>query len=275
MSWRTGCERTAVSRWGPLESTLRELRSRGRPLLVPYLTGGLGADWAAAVEEASAAGADAIEIGLPFSDPIMDGPVIQQASQRALAAGATPDSILAGLAGADVACPLATMSYYNTVYRAGHERFAARLAAAGVSGAIVPDLPLVESGPWRATAAAEGVETVLLAAPTTPDRTLTSICELSRGFVYAVGVLGVTGNREELAASATVLAARCKAVTDRPVLIGVGVSTPGQAVQACSEADGVVVGTSVVRAMMDGGPAAVGEVVASFRAALDEAAVAH
>jgi tryptophan synthase alpha chain len=263
-----------VSLWGRLESNLREQRSLGRALLVPYLTGGLGADWTLAVEAAAAAGADAVEIGLPFSDPVMDGPVIQEASQRALAGGATPDSILAGVSGLDVACPLATMSYYNTVFRAGHERFAARLAAAGVAAAIVPDLPFVESGAWRSTAAEAGVETILLAAPTTPDRTLAAVCEHSRGFVYAVGVLGVTGNRDELAATATVLAARCKALTDRPVLIGVGVSTPAQAVQACSQADGVVVGTTVVRAMMDGGPAAVGDVVGSFRAALDGATVA-
>jgi tryptophan synthase alpha chain len=162
------------------------------------------------------------------------------------------------------------MTYYNLAFRAGHERFAATLRRSGVRGAILPDLPYVESGPWREAAAGAGVEAVLLAAPTTPDHRLAALCDASRGFVYAVGLLGVTGNRAELAASATVIAGRCTAVTDRPVLIGVGVSDPDQAVEASAVADGVVVGTTVVRAMMSGGgPGAVGEVVAGFRSALD------
>jgi tryptophan synthase alpha chain len=231
------------------------------------VTGGFG-DWDRCIEAAADAGADAIEIGLPFSDPVMDGPVIQEASQRALEGGATPAGILDRIAELDVACPLATMSYYNTVFRAGHERFAANLVAAGVSGAIVPDLPFVESGPWRATAEACGVEAVLLAAPTTPDERLAEIGAASRGFLYAVGLLGVTGNRDQLAASATVLAKRCKAVTEVPVLIGVGISSPEQAVEASQVADGVVIGTSVVRAMMSGGAEAVADLVGEFRRAL-------
>jgi tryptophan synthase alpha chain len=252
---------------GRLETALRTAREAGRPLLVPYVTGGLG-DWDRCIEAAADAGADAIEIGLPFSDPVMDGPVIQEASQRALDAGTTPAAIIARLAELDVACPLAIMGYYNTVFRAGHERFAANLAAAGVSGAIVPDLPFVESGPWRAAAEACGVEAVLLAAPTTPDERLAEIGAASRGFLYAVGLLGVTGNRDQLSATATVLAKRCKAVTDIPVLVGVGVSSPGQAVEVSQVADGVVIGTSVVRAMMRGGAEAVGELVGEFRRAL-------
>lgn len=252
---------------GRLENALREARNNRRALLVPYVTGGLG-DWDRCIEAAADAGADAIEIGLPFSDPVMDGPVIQEASQRALDEGATPAAIIDRLGELDVACPLATMSYYNTVFRAGHERFAANLAAAGVSGAIVPDLPFVESGPWRTIAAASGVEAVLLAAPTTPDDRLAAIAAASRGFLYAVGLLGVTGNRDELAATATVLAKRCKAVTEIPVLIGVGISSPEQAVEACQVADGVVIGTSVVRAMMAGGAEAVAELVGEFRRAL-------
>ena len=254
-----------------LESTLRAHRAAGRKLLVPYITGGLEG-WQHAVAEAVHAGADAIEIGIPFSDPVMDGPVIQEASQRALDAGATPTSILDEVVGLDVQVPLVVMTYYNLVFHAGHERFAAALRDAGVSGAILPDLPLEESGPWCGAADAGGVETVMLAAPTAPDERLLRVCARARGFVYAVGLLGVTGERAKLAATATALARRLKAVTDVPVLIGVGVSNAEQAAQAVRVADGVIQGASVVRRLLDAGPAAVGAYVAEVRAAIDEAA---
>ncbi|MDQ4069757.1 MAG: tryptophan synthase subunit alpha, partial [Actinomycetota bacterium] len=135
---------TATTAPGTIERALRARRDAGRKLLVPYVTGGLGDDWVRVVEAVAAAGADAVEVGIPFSDPVMDGPVIQEASQQALAAGASPASILAGLGRADVDVPLVVMTYYNIVFRAGHHRFARSLAEQGVSGAIVPDLPLVE-----------------------------------------------------------------------------------------------------------------------------------
>src|SRR5688572_21839506 len=138
-------------------------------------------------------GADALEIGIPFSDPVMDGPTIQAASSAALTRGTTPSSILSDLRGADLGVPLVAMTYYNLVFRAGHKRFAEALAAADVRGAIVPDLCLEESGEWEHDAAAAGIETVLLAAPVTPDDRLQTICERSRGFVYGVGLMGVTG----------------------------------------------------------------------------------
>ena len=216
-----------------------------------------------------AGGADAIEIGIPFSDPVMDGPVIQEASQRALDAGATPTSVLHEAAELDVQVPLVVMTYYNLAFHAGHERFAASLRRAGIVGCILPDLPLEEAGPWCEAADAEGVETVLLAAPTAPDERLPRICERARGFVYAVGLLGVTGERSTLASTAVSLAGRLKAVTDRPVLVGVGVSNAEQAVEASRVADGVIMGASVVRRLMEGGPDAVGAYVGEVRAALD------
>ena len=258
-----------VSDVGRLERTLRERRADGRKLLVPYLTGGLSG-WREAIEAAAAAGADAVEVGIPFSDPVMDGPVIQEASQQALESGATPAGILEGLAGLDAGIPVAVMTYYNPVFRAGHDRFAGDLRRAGVSGAIVPDLPLEEAGPWCEAADEAGVETVLLAAPTTPDARLVEIGERSRGFVYSVGLLGVTGERSSLAATAVDLARRLKAITDRPILVGVGVSNAVQAREASAVADGVIQGASVVRRLMDGGPDAVGAYVAEVRAALDE-----
>ena len=147
------------------------------------------------------------------------------------------------------------MTYYNPVQHAGHERFASSLAEAGIDGAIVPDLPLDELDGWGDAADAAGVETVLLAAPTTPDDRLRAICERSRGFVYGVALMGVTGERAQLADQAQIMGQRCKAATDRPVLLGVGISTAEQAVEAAADADGVIVGSALVgRVLRGGGP---------------------
>jgi tryptophan synthase alpha chain len=247
-----------------LETEFRAKRAAGRKLLVPYITGGLPG-WQDALRAAAAAGADAIEIGIPFSDPVMDGPVIQQSSQLALEAGATPMSILQEARELDVSIPLAVMTYYNTVHHAGHERFAAQLVQAGIVACIVPDLPLEESGPWCEAADAAGVETVMLAAPTAPDERLPRVAARARGFVYSVGLLGVTGERSTLASTAVSLARRLKAITDVPVLVGVGVSNAAQAHEACQVADGVVMGAAVVRRLLEGGADAVGEFVAEVR----------
>ena len=253
-----------------LESTLRANRDRGRKLLVPYVTGGLGRDWCESLRAIADAGADAIEIGIPFSDPVMDGPTIQEASAQALALGTTPVTILDDVRDVDAGVPLVVMTYANLVHKAGQRRFAGSLAEAGISGAIIPDLPLEESAEWEAAGAAAGVETVLLAAPVTPDERLVRICERSRGFVYAVGRMGITGERAAVASTAGILAKRLKAVTDKPVLVGFGVSTPDQAVEAAAEADGVIVGSALVRILLDGGgPEAAADFVGSLRAALD------
>jgi tryptophan synthase alpha chain len=251
-----------------LERELRAKRDAGRKLLVPYITGGYPG-WQAAIRAAAANGADAVEIGIPFSDPVMDGPVIQQASQFALEHGTTPAAVLDEVPRLDVEIPLAVMTYYNLVHHAGPPRFAADLRRAGISAAILPDLPLEESGPWCSAADVEGIETVMLVAPTTPDDRLPRLVERSTGFVYSVGLLGVTGERSSLAETATALAARIKAITDKPVLVGVGVSNAEQAYQATRVADGVIQGASVVRRLMDGGADAVGEYVAEVRAAID------
>ncbi|MGI9623537.1 MAG: tryptophan synthase subunit alpha [Acidimicrobiales bacterium] len=254
---------------GTIESALRARIDSGGKALVPYITGGFDG-YLDAIRAAAHEGADAIEVGIPFSDPVMDGPVIQEANEIVLAQGVTPQSILDELRGLDVGIPLAAMTYYNIAYRFGLERFANSLTMAGVAGAILPDLPLSELGPWANAADADGVETVLLVAPTTPDPRLQEICDRSRGFVYAVGLLGVTGVRSELADSATVIARRCKDVTEKPVLVGVGVSTPDQAAEVSEVADGCVVGSAIVRRLLEGeGPEGVGSLVAEIRAALD------
>jgi tryptophan synthase alpha chain len=251
-----------------LEAEFRAKRDAGHKLLVPYITGGYPG-WQDAIRAAAASGADAVEIGVPFSDPVMDGPVIQQASQVALLAGATPPAILDEVPALDVSIPLIVMTYYNLVHHDGHRRFANRLVRAGVDGCILPDLPLEESEPWTRAADHEGVETIMLAAPTAPDSRLPLIAARSRGFIYSVGLLGVTGERATLAATATALAMRIKAITDVPVLVGVGVSDAPQAYEATRVADGVVQGASVVRRLMEGGADAVGDYVAEVRRAID------
>lgn len=257
---------------GALERHLRAVRDTGRKALLPYITGGYDAGWVDYVRAAADAGADGFEIGIPFSDPVMDGTTIQIASDRSLKRGTTPQSVLAELRHADIGVPLTVMTYVNIAYHAGYERFAHWLCEAGVSAAILPDLPLEEVGPWAEVADRAGIETVLLAAPTAPDERLPRVCERARGFVYGVGLLGVTGVRDQLAASAAIMAQRLKAVTDKPVIVGVGVSTPEQAVQVCRHADGVAVGSAVVQRMVDGaGPEGVGELVRQFRVALDAA----
>lgn len=255
---------------GRLEAHLRSRRDSGHKLLVPYVTGGLGPAWLEVLQAMAAAGADAIEVGIPFSDPVMDGPTIQAASQRALEGGATPLGVISALKGVDVPVPLVAMTYYNVVFRTGHRRFASWLAGAGVAGAIVPDLPLEEAGDWTRAADEAGVETVLLASPVTPDHRLARICSRSRGFVYGVSVMGVTGERSAVASSAALIGKRLKAVTDLPVLIGFGVSTPAQAVEAAAEADGVIVASALMRRVLDGaGADEVGSLVADLRSALD------
>ena len=252
-----------------LEGTLRQAVAGGRKLLVTYVTGGVRPDWVDVLMAMVDAGADAVEIGLPFSDPVMDGPTIQEASVAALRAGATPASIAGALRPCEVPAPLVAMTYYNLVASSGHRRFASLLAGAGMRGAIVPDLPLEELGDWEKAAQAAGVAPVLLAAPVSSDSRLAALCARSRGFVYGVNLMGVTGERETVAASAAVLATRLKAVTSLPVVMGFGVSTPAQAADIAAGADGVVVASALMRQVLAGDPpAAIGRAVAAFRSAL-------
>jgi tryptophan synthase alpha chain len=254
----------------PVEQHLRGVRGSARKILVTYVTGGLGTDWLEALGAMVDSGADLVEVGIPFSDPVMDGPTIQEASKRALARGANPMSILDGLQRVDVPVPLVAMTYYNVVFRAGHTRFARMMSSAGVRGAIVADIPLEESVDWERDAAEGGIETVLLAAPVTPDDRLRAICDRARGFVYGVNLMGVTGERDSVAGSARVLARRLKAVTDKPVVMGFGISGPEQAVAAAEESDGVVVASALMRLMLDDrGVKAVANATSAIRAALD------
>jgi tryptophan synthase alpha chain len=255
---------------GRLQSTLLAHRDAGRKLLVPYVTGGMDDQWLLTLEALAGAGADAIEVGIPFSDPMIDGPTIQESSLRALQRGTTPDGILADLSRIDVGVPLVVMTYYNLILRGGHARMAGLMSGSGVDGAIIPDLPLEELDPWSEAAHAAGVATVLLVAPSTPPDRIRAICARSSGFVYAVGRMGVTGEQDQLAESARQVAGRGGEVTELPVCVGIGVSTPEQAVEVCQVADGVVVGSALVRRLLEGsGPEGAARFVAAIRSALD------
>jgi tryptophan synthase alpha chain len=253
-----------------LEKGLRSCREQGRKLLIPYLMGGMTDDWTHSLAAVIAAGADAVEVGIPFSDPMMDGPVIQEAGLRALQRDTVPDEVLDGIARAEAPVPIAVMTYYNLVFRAGHKRMARSMAGAGVSGAIVVDLSIEEIGSWATEADAAGIDTVLLVAPSSPPDRVERICARARGFVYAVARMGVTGERVDMGSDVTKVVERIRDCTDMPVCVGVGVSTPDQAARVCEVADGVVVGSALVRRLLEGqGPDGAAAFIGSFREAID------
>jgi len=240
-----------------LEGRLGQLRREGRAALVAYGVAGYpDLDGSLAAFRAMAeAGADVLEVGPPYSDPLIDGPVIQRAVTAALDAGTRMDDVL-GLVDeltASVDVPVVLLVYYNLVAHRGPRRFAAELAAAGACGAVVPDLPPEEAGEWLEAAAAAGIAPVFLAAPTSSDSRLAAVARAGRGFVYAQASLGVTGLRASLAAGIEELVGRVRAHTDLPVCAGIGVSTAEQAAAVAGFADGAIVGTALVRRLGDAG----------------------
>lgn len=252
-----------------LEARLREVRATGRKAFVPYFMAGASEEWVHHVEAAVAGGADAIEIGLPFSDPMMDGVVIQEAGLRALQRGTTIESVLQELASIDCDIPLVAMTYYNIFLHYGLERSAGRLRESGLSGAIVPDLSLEESGEWRTACDTHDVATIFLAAPSTPPARCKDIAAHSEGFIYASARMAVTGASSEENDAERVVAS-LREESDVPIYVGIGISTPEQAARAASFADGAIVGAALVKIILDG--ANVSEVekfVRSFRNALD------
>jgi len=235
--------------------------------LMPYLMGGFpNLEASRAVGEACLDnGADLLELGVPYSDPLADGPVIQAAGTQALRAGVTLDGVLDVGAALAERAPVVLMAYANLILARGAERLAGELAERGIAGLIVPDLPLEEAGEVLEVCDAAGVALVPLVAPTTPDERLTAIGERARGFLYTVSVVGITGERKALAERFAEVVGRAKAHTAVPVALGFGISTPEQARQAADAgADGVIVGSRLVRAAGEGGADAVGEVVAGL-----------
>ena len=252
-----------------LEVQLRALRDSGRKSLVAYFMGGMTPDWTDHVQAAVHAGVDVVEIGIPFSDPMMDGVVIQEAALRALEAGTTLDSLSADLARLEDTVPLVAMTYYNVVLHYGLERAAGTLRSSGVSGAIVPDLSIEESGEWGEACDLNDVATIFLVAPSTPPDRVRSVCERTQGFVYASARMAVTGKSSDEGDGARVVATIRK-TTSAPTYIGIGVTTPAQAQEAASASDGVIVGSALVRVMLNGGGTReVESFIRTFRESID------
>jgi tryptophan synthase alpha chain len=228
-----------------------KLRAEGGKAFVAFVTAGdpsldRTADLAPELE---AAGVDVLELGVPFSDPLADGPVIQRASERALARGVTLERVLDTVRRIRrrSQIPLLLFSYFNPLFRYGLDRLTAAAREAGVDGVLVTDLPPEEADGWLDKARAADLDTVFLAAPTSPDERLRRVAEASRGFVYAVSRTGVTGEREALSYDARPLVRRLKQLTDEPVALGFGIARPKQYRAAAEVADGVVVGSALVR----------------------------
>jgi tryptophan synthase alpha chain len=242
-------ETTAVS----IDAAFASARSERRAALMPYLMGGFpDQDTATAVAQAYAdAGADLIELGVPFSDPLADGPTIHAADTAALAAGATLESVLEICSTVGERLPVALMVYANMVLATAPVEFAEKAARAGASGVIVPDLPLEERGPIAEALRESGLPLIPLIAPTTPPERRAQICASAEGFIYLVSTVGVTGERTELPAELSDQIAAAKSEAEVPVAVGFGISTPEQAATVGREADGVIIGTRLVRQVAD------------------------
>lgn len=253
---------------GRLEEALRARRDAGGRAFVPYVTGGYPGVDAGLLRRLEAAGADAIEVGIPFSDPVMDGGVIQEASAEALRRGARLADVLGIIEEAGTRVPVAVMTYVNPVHRRGVGAFLQAAAAAGVAGLIVPDLPVDESAELEDAASERGVDAVLLAAPGTAVERLAEIGRRSRGFVYCVATYGVTGARERVDDTARGVVDALRGRTDLPLLVGVGVGTPAQAREICGFADGVVVGSALMADIVAGDVDGALSLAESFRAAI-------
>jgi tryptophan synthase alpha chain len=250
-----------------LSDAFAAARAEGRTALVCYAMGGDG-DTAALLRAIDEAGADVIELGLPFSDPIADGPVLQAAATRALSARTTLRGLLQLAAGLRLRAPMVAMGYVNPIESLGVKAFARALSEAGLCGAIVPDLPMEEAGPLRDALFAEGLDLVPLVAPTTPSARAAAIARSARGFVYYVSVTGVTGARAALPEDLERKLAGLRAASPAPVAVGFGISTPEQAAALKGKADGIVVGTALVATHHEQGIKGTAELVRLLRAVL-------
>ena len=247
----------------------RDLRSRGECALIPFITAGDPdlETTAAALRVLDQNGADFIELGVPYSDPLADGPVIQAAATRALAKGVTLDRVLAMVKtlSPELQAPLILFTYYNPILNRGIDQFMADIAAVGVAGLVVPDLPLEEVEDLLTAAAAASIDVTLLVAPTSPPERIAAIAAQAQGFVYLVSVTGVTGTRSELQSRVKDLIDGLKQNTDKPIGVGFGVSDPDQAQQLRAwGADGVIVGSAFVKRLAGEAPQAALRTIGEF-----------
>jgi tryptophan synthase alpha chain len=231
-----------------LQERFRALQAKGERALVCYVTAGDPAldELPAIVEALEEAGADVVEIGLPFSDPIADGPTIQASTQRALDRGVTPRAVLETVAQCRASLPLVLMGYTNPVHRRGYEAFARDAREAGLCGTILSDLTPEEADEWLAASREYGLDTIFLAAPTSTEARLQAVCSRSSGFVYAVSRTGVTGAASQAPPEVAELVGRVKRCTELPVCVGFGISRPEHVRMVCAAADGAVVGSWLV-----------------------------
>lgn len=238
-----------------LNTTLAAAKAEDRAALIAYLPAGFPTvdGGIAAIEAAAAGGADVIEVGLPHSDPVLDGPVIQTADDIALRGGVKIADVMRTVRESYEATgiPILVMTYWNPIDRYGVERFTAELAEAGGAGCILPDLPVQESALWREHAAKHGLATVFVVAPSSKDERLATITAAGSGFVYAASLMGVTGTRVSVGEQAEDLVRRTRATTSVPVCVGLGVSNAEQVMEVAGFADGVIVGTAFVKCMLD------------------------
>ncbi|MDA0999549.1 MAG: tryptophan synthase subunit alpha [bacterium] len=263
---------------GRIEACFVRLKAEARGGLFPYVSAGdPSLEFTRRLLPAlAAAGADGFEIGVPFSDPLADGPTIQRAGARSLAAGTTLRAVIAmiaGVRGEIPECPLVLMAYYNPVLVYGLDDFARDAARAGVDGVIVPDLPPEEAGDLLAAMAEYPLAPVFMLAPTSPDSRVKLINDTGKGFIYYVGQMGVTGAREALDADLAGVLERINRVKNRPVVVGFGIKTPEQAAEVAEHADGVIVGSALIDVMeaeeeLDKKQAAACRYIGSLRAAL-------
>ena len=240
-----------------LAATFERVRGNGKPGLVTYVTAGdPDLERTAGILSAlDRAGADVLEVGVPFSDPLADGPVIQRATERALASGTTLTGVLdlVGRLRASLRAPIVIFSYANPILRQGAERFAARARDAGVDGVLVLDLPIEEAGGFRGLLESRGIDTILLLSPTTSDERLRKAASLGSGFLYAISRLGVTGARDQVAAGAKEMVERIRAVSALPIALGFGISKPEHVREVGRWADAAVVGSALVNVIADAG----------------------
>ncbi|WP_406318340.1 tryptophan synthase subunit alpha [Streptomyces sp. NBC_00118] len=245
-----------------LNDTLAATRAEGRAALIAYLPAGFPTvdGGIEAIKAVFDGGADVVEVGLPHSDPVLDGPVIQTADDIALRGGVRIADVMRTVREAHAATgkPVLVMTYWNPIDRYGIERFTAELAEAGGAGCILPDLPVQESATWREHADKHGLGTVFVVAPSSKDERLATITAAGSGFVYAASLMGVTGTRESVGNQAQDLVRRTKATTDLPVCVGLGVSNAKQAAEVAGFADGVIVGSAFVKLMLDADDEAAG-----------------
>lgn len=262
-----------------ISDCFKSLRDRGTCALIPFITAGDPdlETTAEALRVLDAAGADMIELGVPYSDPLADGPVIQAAATRALQKGTRLEQVLEVVrqVSPTLRSPIILFMYYNPILNRGIETFLQQIAAAGVAGLVVPDLPLEEAENLLEHATSTGIEVILLVAPTSSPERIEAIARSSQGFIYLVSVTGVTGMRSQIEARVPELLAQIRSYTDKPIGVGFGISAPEQARQVREwGADGVIVGSAVVKRLADGTPQAglqaIGEFCQSLRTAISD-----